>query len=216
MASRVTYYTGSRWSGRSLGAISCTMQQCCAAQLEAVRRTSEHYDQGRARTWRYLVRGGDRGPYCDPSPPIRPHLLPGVCSLSSCRRRLFLPGCDPGSRATHRGSWGSDSRYRRPSPPASLRCRRVSHRSCCLFQRRPPDRAPTLSGQSRPHSCWPSQRSRYSHSLRRHNGCGWCCDPKSCPSQATRSPVLGREVVRAPNNSMEPTRPAQVNHFVRH
>ena len=57
-------------------------------------------------------------------------------------------------------------------------------------------------------SCWASQRSRYSHGLRRYNGRGWCCDPKSCPSQATRSPVLGKEVVRAPNNSMEPTWPA--------
>jgi len=36
MASGVTFYTGSRWSGRSLSVVSCTMELCCAAQLEAV------------------------------------------------------------------------------------------------------------------------------------------------------------------------------------
>ena len=36
MASGVTFYTGSRWSGRRQRAVSSTMYLCCAAQLEAV------------------------------------------------------------------------------------------------------------------------------------------------------------------------------------
>jgi len=37
MASGVTFYTGSRWSGRSQGAIIYWVLIGCAAQLEAVR-----------------------------------------------------------------------------------------------------------------------------------------------------------------------------------
>src|SRR3990172_3256198 len=45
MASRVTYYTVSRWSGRSLRAIPCTMQLCCAAQLAAVGQPRRHLER---------------------------------------------------------------------------------------------------------------------------------------------------------------------------